>query len=124
MPQNLTNWEVNICSGIQAITWDNIDPDVSRQMASWGHINGLVQERRNSIATLELSLSCTNPSTWVKALMNPLPDCSDLNWLEEQPWGIETPIHQCLTNELLLGETISAKSLKVSLQQRFDELSK
>ena len=29
------------------------------------HIDGLVQERRNSIATaLELRLSCTNPSTW------------------------------------------------------------
>ena len=28
------------------------------------HINGLVQERRNSIASaLELRLSCTNPST-------------------------------------------------------------
>ena len=29
------------------------------------HVNGLVQERRNSIAnTLELHLSCTNPSMW------------------------------------------------------------
>ena len=32
-------------------------------MEKYDHINGLVQERRNSIAnTLELRLSCTNPS--------------------------------------------------------------
>ena len=31
----------------------------------WHHINGLVQERRNSIASaLELPLSCTNPPIW------------------------------------------------------------
>ena len=33
------------------------------QKLCWGHIDGLVQERRNSIANaLEFSLSCTNPS--------------------------------------------------------------
>ena len=39
---------------------------VNRSVASWWHyINGLVQERRNSIAiALELHLSCSNPSIW------------------------------------------------------------
>ena len=33
------------------------------------NINGLVQERRNSIANvLELRLSCTNPSTWINMI--------------------------------------------------------
>ena len=34
-------------------------------VAKWRHIDGLVQERRNSIANaLELRLSCTNPLIW------------------------------------------------------------
>ena len=34
-------------------------------VACWDHIDGLMQERCNSIANaLELHLSCTNPSTW------------------------------------------------------------
>ena len=35
-------------------------------LLQWYHIDGLVQERRNSSAlAMELRLSCTNPSTWV-----------------------------------------------------------
>ena len=43
---------------------------VSRLMGLWGrrsgqYVDGLVQERRNSIANaLDLRLSCTNPSMW------------------------------------------------------------
>ena len=43
----------------QAFTWVSIHPVLYR------HVDGLVQKRRNSIATaLELHLSCTNPSIW------------------------------------------------------------
>ena len=44
--------------------------------ASKEHIDGLVQDRRNSIAnTLELRLSCTNPSIICKFLSVNM-DCS------------------------------------------------
>ena len=63
-----------------AITWANAGLDLCRHMA-WlsrddlthsglnsmaiNHIDGLMQERRNSIANaLELRLSCTKPSIW------------------------------------------------------------
>ena len=64
------------------------------------------------LTQISLSIWC-HKDIWVKALMNPLLDCSDLNWLEEQPWGIETPIYQCLTNELPPGGTVSEKRLDV-----------
>ena len=39
---------------------------------SWNHVDGLVQERRNSIANaLELRLSCTNPSMWGRPVTFP-----------------------------------------------------
>ena len=41
------------------------------------HIDGLVQERRNSIANaLELRRSCTNPSTWSETIQK-----------KTSPWG-------------------------------------
>ena len=46
-------------AGENHIEVDMIDENV------WLYIDGLIQERRNSIAnTLELHLSCTNPSTY------------------------------------------------------------
>ena len=39
------------------------------RVQTWDHFDGLVQERRNSIANaLELRLSCTNPSIWDEGL--------------------------------------------------------
>ena len=44
-------------------------PDTVRPIISSGEIDGLMQERRNSIANaLELRLSCTNPSKWCDEL--------------------------------------------------------
>ena len=42
--------------------WRKHEPTIQRLMHKYHHINGSVQERRNSIAnTLVLHLSCTNP---------------------------------------------------------------
>ena len=50
-----------VMNGWQAITRTTVD----QQTCWWCHIDGLVQERRNSIANaLELRLSGTNPSIW------------------------------------------------------------
>ena len=40
-----------------------LNHNLTKQSMNYEHIDGLIQERRNSIANaLELSLSCTNPS--------------------------------------------------------------
>ena len=51
-------WIKQLCYSYAHIHFDIATP--------YGHINGLGQERRNSIANaLELRLSCTNPSTYI-----------------------------------------------------------
>ena len=51
----------------QAILQANDGQAYCIKHVSEGHIDGLVQERRNSIANaLELRLSCTNPWIWVQ----------------------------------------------------------
>ena len=63
----------------------------------WWYINGLVQERRNSIANaLEVRLSCTKPSIWelVQALTTP-------NSHGHLPTGTQVPwqyFHKCYQN--------------------------
>ena len=70
--QLIREYHIRKCS----LDWINmtvIKPDIVC-ISDWFYINGLVQERSNSIAnTLELCLSCTNPSicgwhvcTWCK----------------------------------------------------------
>ena len=57
---DMQEYEWNIIAYVEdylmkVLNWQNV----------WQHIDGLVQERRNSSASaMELRLSCTNPSIW------------------------------------------------------------
>ena len=54
-----------LAMGVTAVLHHDIDIVYSSEITMIDHIDGLVQERRNSIAnTLELHLSCINPSIY------------------------------------------------------------
>ena len=55
------------------------------------HIDGLVQERCNSIAkALELHLSCTNPSTWHHCYISQMSGCQGVGVWPHVTWLIHS----------------------------------
>ena len=63
--------ETAVCSKGQfrykALGLDYIAHISHKDTQGWAHIDGLMQERRNSsVLTMELRLSCTNPSIYIK----------------------------------------------------------
>ena len=72
-----------------AMIWTNFFSGIIKTFHTKGkHTNGLMQERRNSIATaLELRLSCTNPSQWIPLTLTY--QCDNLNWLKISMYGTQ-----------------------------------
>ena len=65
---NILKQAVRDCFQLQATVpslWSQTVTRYKVDRAPWSHVDGLVQERCNSIANaLELRISCTNPSIW------------------------------------------------------------
>ena len=60
--------------------FDEMIMNLSSKIYRWGYIDGLVQEKRNSIANaLEICLSCTNPSIQDKEAWQALWDIKSIN---------------------------------------------